>query len=279
MARIGIHLSYWQRRWDDPLPPLVARAAAAGFDGVEVPLLNPQALPLAEIRAAAQASGVSVTCGTGLGPATDLSSPDPAVRRAGLEHMKRCLEAAASLGAPGVGGVTYAAWGLTSPPEGKAARREQAVAAMRQLAAEAEQMGLTIFLEMLNRFEGCLIGSVEEGKAFVAAVGSPAVQLHLDTFHLNIEADDIGQAIRLAGADLGHFHLSENNRRLPGYGHIPWSSVAAALHDAEYHGPLVVESFVTPDCEVGAGLNIWRSLGADLDGEAAASVRFLREHF
>lgn len=279
MTRIGIHLSYWQRNWGDDLIPLIYRAASIGFDGVEIPLLEPERLPVAGVRGALAAAGLGVTAGTGLGPATDITSPEPAVCREGLAHLRRCLEVTAAIGGKGLGGVTYAPWGTIHSPIERPARRQRAVAAMREAGHMAGELGVTLHVELLNRFEGYLIGSVAEGRAFLAEVGSPHVRLHLDTFHLNIEADSIAGAIAQAGADLGHFHCSENNRRLPGQGHIPWREVRAALAGVGYTGWLTIESFTTPNCEVGEGLSIWRSLGEELDSEAAGSLYFLRGLF
>lgn len=279
MFRIGIHLSYWQRQWSDPLPPLVKRAAAIGFDGVEVPLLQPDHLPLRELQEVLAETGLEVTTGTGLDPSTDISSPDPAVRRAGIAHLRRCIETAAALGAQCLGGVIYAPWGVIHPTHERAARRERMVRSLREVALIAAGYNVTLNLEVLNRFEGYLCTSVDEGKRLLSDVGHPSLKLHLDTFHLNIEADGIGQAIREAGSDLGHFHLSENNRRLPGTGHIPWHEVRDALRAIRYDGWLTVESYVLPHCQVGDALAIWRPLGDDLDAEAARSLNFIRTVF
>jgi D-psicose/D-tagatose/L-ribulose 3-epimerase len=134
-------------------------------------------------------------------------------------------------------------------------------------------------MELLNRFEGYLINTVEQGLEIIAAVGSDYLKLHLDTFHLNIEADHIGNAIRLAGDRLGHFHAVENNRKVPGQGHIPWSEVGQALDDIHYAGTVVSESFLSPAGEVGRGLYIWHPPLSDLDQAARQTAEFLRRCF
>lgn len=273
---IGIHLSYWQRHWSDDLVPLIVRARQAGFDGSEFPLLAPATMDFPRLRAALDEQGMRATCGTGLGPATDITSADGAVRAAGMAHLRACLEGCAALGSPALGGVTYAAWGVFPPYEQQAAARARCIESLREAGRIAANLGVTICLEILNRFEGYLINTVEQGLALLDEVGSPAVKLHLDTFHLNIEEDDIAGAIRLAGGQIGHFHCSENNRRMPGRGHIPWGDVRAALDAAGYQGWLTIESFVQPGEEVGPALSIWRPLGGDLDAEARAGADFVR---
>ena len=77
----------------------------------------------------------------------------------------------------------------------------------------------------------------------VDRVDSEACGILLDTFHMNIEEKSIGDAIRAAGSRLKHLHGCENDRGAPGSGHVPWKEVAAAVKDAGYDGPVVIESF------------------------------------
>lgn len=275
---IGIHLSYWQVAWNDDLRPLIAKARRAGFQVAEFPLLDPDALDLAALRQELEAQGMYASCGTGLSPEQDLTSPDKAVRRAGLDHLKTCLSAAAILGSPILGGVTYAAWGLF-PDDDRTQRRRQCVRSLKEAARIAEDNGVILCLEVLNRFEGYLINSVDQGLEILDQVDSPWVKLHLDTFHLNIEADQIADEIIKADGHLGHFHCVANNRKFPGAGHIDWISVKNALKSIEYRRYLVTEAFVNPAGEVGRGLNIWRELADNLDAAAADGARFMKDTF
>jgi D-psicose/D-tagatose/L-ribulose 3-epimerase len=272
---IGIHLSYWQTLWSDDLVPLIGKAREAGFDGAEFPLLAPTELDYPRLRAALDDLGMQATCGTGCGPTTDITSPDAAVRQAGIEHLRACLEGCVALGSPGLGGVTYTAWGVF-PESDHAGYRQRCIESLREVGQIAGDLGVVLNLEVLNRFESYLINTVEQGLAVVEEVGSPHVKLHLDTFHQNIEEDDIGAAIRRAGNHIGHFHCSENNRKMPGAGHIPWSAVKAALDDVGYDKWLTIESFVAPGGEVGPALSTWRSLADDLDAEAKRGAAFVR---
>jgi D-psicose/D-tagatose/L-ribulose 3-epimerase len=276
MHKIGIHLSYWQESWSDPLAPLFQRAKDAGFDVVELPLLTPHQMDFQYLKSELERAGLLASCGTGLSPATDITSPDPDIRAAGMAHLRACLEGAAELGSPVLGGLTYAPWGVF-PPGDWSCRREQCVTSLKQAAEVAQQLDVTLCLELVNRFEGYLLNTVEQGLALIEAVGHPAVRLHLDTFHMNIEEDDLPSAIRLADDRLGHLHCVANNRKAPGKGHIDWVGVRSALHAIHYQGYLVAESFVNPAGEVGRGLNIWRSLADELDLNAREIARFLRE--
>ncbi|NMB90251.1 MAG: sugar phosphate isomerase/epimerase [Chloroflexi bacterium] len=275
MLPIGIHLSYWQVSWSDDLEPLILKAKQAGFDVAEFPLMNPLELDYERLRNALTAEGMLASCGTGLGPATDISSPDPEIRQAGLDHLQACFAGAEKLGSPVLGGVTYAGWGLF-PDQDLPQRRDLCMQSLRLAGKMAADHGVTLCLEVLNRFEGYLINTVEQGIQFLDEVDSPNIKLHLDTFHMNIEEDNISDAIIQAGNYLGHFHCAENNRKIPGEGHIPWVEVHKALQLARYQGYLVTETFVNPAGEVGRGLTIWRSLADDLDQAAYRAAEFLK---
>ena len=110
----------------------------------------------------------------------------------------------------------------------------------------------------------------------IADVGSPALTVHLDTFHMNIEEKDPAAAIRKAGKRLGHFHACGSDRGTPGNDHIDWKSIAAALKKVGYKKEVVIESF-TPDVLVIAkAASIWREMEPDKNDIAKKGVRFLK---
>lgn len=273
--KIGIHLSYWQESWSDSLIPILAQAKQAGFDVAEFPLLDPARMDFPKLKDALDQSGLLASCGTGLSQATDITSPDPEIRQAGLAHLHACLQGAAALGSPVLGGVTYAPWGFF-PSDDRTTRRRHCIRSLREIALYAQDLGVTLCLEILNRFEGYLLNTVEQGLALLTEVDHPNLKLHLDTFHMNIEEDCISDAIRLASEKLGHLHCVANNRKAPGQGHINWAEIQTALKDINYQGFLVAETFVNPAGEVGQGLFIWRPLAGDLQENAAKTARFLR---
>ena len=152
------------------------------------------------------------------------------------------------------------------------------------MARIAADHGVDYCLEVLNRFEGYLLNTAAEAREFVAQVGEPNVKVMLDTFHMNIEEENLLDAIRLAGDALGHVHVGENNRRLPGPGGLPWASIGGALREVGYTGHVVMEPFVLMGGRVGDDIKVWRDLApgkteADLDADAAASLRYLKDAF
>ena len=107
-------------------------------------------------------------------------------------------------------------------------------------------------------------------------VGSPALKLHLDTFHMNIEEKDPAAAIRRAGPHLGHFHACGCDRGTPGNDHIDWKSIAAALRAIRYEGDVVIESFTSDVKALARAAAIWRKLEPTRDEIAWKGLKFLR---
>jgi D-psicose/D-tagatose/L-ribulose 3-epimerase len=133
-------------------------------------------------------------------------------------------------------------------------------------------------VEVINRFEQFLINTCAEALAYVNEVNSPACNILLDTFHMNIEEDSLGDAIRMAGKRLASLHLGEPNRKLPGMGRQPWGEIKLALDDINYEGPLVMEPFLTQGGAIGRAVAVWRDIvpNPDLDALAEQSAAFVK---
>jgi D-psicose/D-tagatose/L-ribulose 3-epimerase len=183
------------------------------------------------------------------------------------------------MGGGPLGGITYSNWPATLP-EGadKQPIVDRSVASVKEAAKIAAGNNVTLVLEVVNRFEQFIMNSCDEALEFVQRVGSPHVKIMLDTFHMNIEEDFIDDAIVKTGDKLGHFHIGENNRMPPGYGHIPWTEISAALRRIHYQGHVVMEPFLMPGGQVGRDIKVFRdlSIGLDLDGEARKALQFMR---
>ena len=151
---------------------------------------------------------------------------------------------------------------------------------MKELVKVAEDNNVILNVEVINRFEQFLLNTCEEAVNYVEEINSPYCGILLDTFHMNIEEDSIGDAILTAGKHLKSMHIGETNRKPPGLGRMPWGEIKKALDKINYNGSLVMEPFVNPGGKVGRDIGIWRELmpGADLDLEAANALKFVREN-
>jgi D-psicose/D-tagatose/L-ribulose 3-epimerase len=117
-----------------------------------------------------------------------------------------------------------------------------------------------VCVEPINRFESDFLNTMEQGLKLLADVNHPALKLHLDTFHANIEEKHQGEAIRRAGKHLGHIHACGCDRGTPGNDHINWKSIAAALKAIKYDGDVVIESVTLDVPRIARSAAIWRRM-------------------
>jgi D-psicose/D-tagatose/L-ribulose 3-epimerase len=257
---------------------------ALGFDFVELLMPEPEdGLDLGEVRRALEENELGVVLAARVSPARSLASSDDAARKGGLDYLRACIETASRLGAGIVGGPLYGGplvfAGIKPAPIAEAerlARFERCIEGLAHAAKAAADAGVGLALEPLNRFETDSGSTVAQGIELVDAVGSPALGLLLDSFHMNIEEPALGAAIRLAGARLRHFQANENHRGCPGTGQMPWSEVFRALHEVGYDGPVSLEPFRREDERFGVPLAQWRPPDTAERVKLQRSVAYMR---
>ena len=286
--KYGIYYAYWEKEWTADYIPYIEKAAALGFDFLEIaatPINGYTNAQMREIRQAAKDNGIFLTAGHGPSARQNLASPDPAIQKEARAFFTDLLHRLEVMDIHTIGGGIYSYWPVDySQPIDKEADWERSVKNVRDMGRIALDCGVDYCLEVLNRFEGYLLNTAEEGAAFVRQVDVPSVRLMLDTFHMNIEEDSMGGAIRTGKGLLGHFHTGECNRRVPGQGRMPWREIGEALHDIGYDGTVCMEPFVLMGGKVGQDIKVWRNMKEnaapeELDRDAAASVAFERFMF
>ncbi|MCR4587926.1 MAG: sugar phosphate isomerase/epimerase, partial [Lachnospiraceae bacterium] len=273
------------KNWDADQKTYIRKVKDLGFDILEIScamLKNISDEELSEMRKMAADAGIKLTAGYGPGPEENLGSADAAIQKNAIAFYTDILKKLEKLDIHTLGGGIYSYWPVDySKPIDKKGDWERSVNNVRTVGKIAAECGVDYCLETLNRFEGYLINTCAECKQFVEEVDVDAVKIMLDTFHMNIEEDSMSEAILLAGDKLGHFHVGENNRRVPGKGSLPWHEIGAALRAIHYDGSVVMEPFVIGGGRVGNDIKIWRDLskGAtpeQLDQDARESVNYLR---
>jgi len=285
MGKIGITYNYWAPNWTESLEEYqsrIERAAAIGFDlmsfAQDIPLLFSRDQQQ-QLLDTAKKHGVKLNYMGGLLPDQDLNSDSEEDRRRGIEHLQNVAKKLSEMqeGADLCGALTGV---MRQGLGGRDKQRcwEHCVEGMKEAIKAAEDHGVTFHIEVLNRFEHFLINTCEEALRFLEEVGSPSLKMLLDTYHMNIEEDSLGEAIVKAGDHLGVFHIGENNRRPPGRGHIPWDEVVSALKKIDFDRDTVMEPIVHPGGGVGAVLAVWRDMtdGRDLDEAAREGLEFYR---
>ena len=286
--KYGIYFAYWEKEWGVDQKQYIKKVADLGFDCLELScamLKDIEKNELIEMRKMAQDAGIFLTAGYGPNASENLGSNDPAVQKHAVDMYTDLLKKLEILDIHTIGGGIYSYWPVDySKPVDKAGDWARSVKNVKHLGKIAADCGVDYCLEVLNRFEGYLLNTCAECKQFVEEVDEPAVKIMLDTFHMNIEEDDMVSAILLAGDKLGHFHVGENNRRLPGKGGMDWYRIGAALRQIGYNKNVVMEPFVNMGGGVGSDIKIWRDLSDSatmerLDMDAKNSVDFLRYVF
>jgi D-psicose/D-tagatose/L-ribulose 3-epimerase len=283
MNKIGIYYAYWTHDWDVDFHPFIDRVADLGFDILEVnagTIANMTSEERRSLKSHADNKGIALSYCIGLPKQYDIASEDKAVRENGIAFLQKMAGAIGEMGGGNLTGIIYSYWPGTLP-EGETDKRpyfERSVAGMQEAIKAAEDNDVFFCMEVVNRFEQYLLNTCDEAIAYVDAVGSPNARILLDTFHMNIEENFIGEAIEKAGDKLGHLHIGENNRLPPGYGHIPWTELGNALRRINYQKFVVMEPFLMPGGEVGRDIKVFRDMSVDLelDEEARKALLFIR---
>ena len=277
--KLGVNTWVWTSPFTTKDFGLISKVKSMGFDIIEVAVDDASLIDATLLRETAREHGLDIVICGAFGPTRDISSDDPAVRRNGADYIVECIRLAQTVGSRLVAGPVYSAVGKTRmiSADQKARERAWCVENLRAVGKVASDAGVTIGIEPLNRFETDMINLVEQAIALIEEIGHPAYKVHIDTFHSNIEEKSIPEAIRRAGGLLGHFHACENDRGIPGTGHIDWIGIRDALRDIAYDGPVVIESFTPGAVEIAKAAAIWRPLAPSQDELAQQGVRFLRQ--
>jgi D-psicose/D-tagatose/L-ribulose 3-epimerase len=279
MYRTGVHAFVWTADWTETsCRYAIEMTKRAGYDYIEIPLFDPSAVDAEMTARVLEEYELGVTCSLGLPFDADISSPDEEVSTRGHNLLGDVLSVARDLGAKYVGGVIYSALGkyvVPASPKGRA----HCVAALGGLAEVAARSGISLGLEPVNRYESNLINTLAEASRLIADVGAPNIVVHPDTYHMNIEELDPGDAIRDCAGRIGYVHVGENNRGYLGSGGIDFASTFRALADIGYDGIVTFEAFSTAvmSDEMAAALAIWRSTWDDSLDLATRARSFIED--
>jgi len=274
--KLGIHAMAWTPHWSDDSLPLIDRVADLGLDFIEIPLMGIDDVHPGPIRVRLDGAGIDVVTSTVLSESTDITSPDPAVRAAGLAYLRRCVEVTAELGAPQFSGVIYGMHGKRPRERPGQQEWEWSAECLARLAEYAAEAGITLGLEPVNRYESPLINTCEQALRLAEMIGAANIKIHLDTYHMNIEEKSWRDPVALAGERLCHFHLCENDRGIPGSGLVDWEELFGALGKLHYKGYAGLESFVDVSGDMVAGTCVWRDLAPSGDMLVNEGTAFLR---
>ena len=245
----------------------------AGFEGVEIPIFDREVDKYAELGARLDALSLERIAVSARGPDDDPTAPDTAPA---IAATKANLDSAAALGATLICGPLGAPLGVFSGAPPTAEEKARSVAYLREVAPYAEERGVTIALEYLNRFEMYLTNTAADLAALVREVDHPRVRMMYDTFHAHIEEKDPRTALRDCADVLVHVHVSENDRSTPGAGQVAWDETFAGLDEIGYDGWIVIEAFGDALPELAGATKIWRRMFESEEQLARDGAAFIR---
>lgn len=273
--KFGMNLLLWSGELNDQLLPVLESLKRMGFDGVELPLFN-TGLDYAAWGRRLDDLGLGRTAVTVRNAEDNPISPDAAVRAKGVENTKRAIDCCKAAGATTLVGPYHSALGYFS---GKGPTKDEwkwGIDSMQHVAEYAGELGITLGLEFLNRFECYLLNTAADVARFAREVGHPACRVMYDTFHSHIEEKRVKQAIRDCADVLCHVHISENDRSTPGQGNVRWKENFDALREVNYDGWMVIEAFGLALPELAAATKIWRRMFASEEQLARDGLAFMK---
>jgi D-psicose/D-tagatose/L-ribulose 3-epimerase len=279
MIQYGINTFLWASPFQTKDLHFLDKAKAMGFDLVEIPIESIGDVDFGEAAEAFARTGLAASACAVMGATRDPSHPDEKIQQNGIVYLEHCIDATAAFGGKLLAGPLYSAVGRQWQQSPEMRREDLARTAknLRIAADYAEEKGVRLALEPLNRFETSFINLTEQALELVELIGSPAVGLMMDTFHANIEEKHLGKALEMAGDRLWHLHANENDRGIPGSGHVAWAEIAAALKKNHFAGALVIESFSTEVKEIARAAAVWRPPAPTTDILAVEGMAFLRK--
>jgi len=289
--KFGTLYSYWNKDWNCDYAgyaKLIKKVSEIGFDVLEISADHVYRMPAAELshlNEFRKEYDITITTNSGPGKEHDLASVEERIRLRGIDYFEVIMEKMTLIESKALAGAIYSYWPCEFANIDKDGAWLRSIESLKSIAKTAERLGITIALEVLNRNESYILNTCEEAIDYCGRVSSQSVKILLDTYHMNIEEDCIPEAVRAAGPWLGHLHVGECNRRLPGMNNsIDWKGVASALHDINYDKSVVMEPFLLSGGSVGHSIRLWRDLSNNADEKKmdhyiSDSLSFLRKTF
>lgn len=274
--RYAVHAYAWTTRWSNDTLHLIDHTRSLGFDLIEIPLMDVELVDPTAIRSRLDAVGLDVCTSTACPEDADPTADEESVRRRGVDYLKACVRATAAMGARTFSGVLYSAIGRRLPGMPDERHRERAAAALKEVARFAQDVGVGLGLEPVNRYETFLVNTCDQALDLIARIDEPNVGVHLDAYHMNIEEEDFYSPTLQAAPLLCHYHLSESHRGTPGTGVVDWDGIFRALAESGYQGVVGLESFTEVSDSMRAATCIWRPLAPSSDHLLSRGLAFLR---
>lgn len=276
--KIGMNLLLWTTNVTEEHDPILEKLKELGFDSVEVPIFEvADRKPYERLGKKLEALGLAATAVTVMGPETNPISPDPAIRKAAVAYLERVMDMGSAFGCEILAGPTHSAIGVFSGEGPTAEEFKHGVETLRLAAENAQGYNIKIAVEYLNRFENYFLTTAADTAKFVRAVDHPSLKMMYDSFHSHIEEKDQLAAITSCAAETIHFHVSENDRGIPGTGQVDWEGYWAGIKATGFDGHLTIEAFGRALPAIAAATKVWRDLFPDSFALCEEGLGFIKK--
>jgi D-psicose/D-tagatose/L-ribulose 3-epimerase len=272
--KLGIHAYAWCSQWSNETLDLIDRVKGIGLDFIELPLIVLETFDTKAVSERLKEAELGAVTSTVLMENTDITSDDANVRQNGVKYLKDCVKATHDVGAKSFTGVIYSQHVKNVNKRPTDQTWQYSAECLKEVAKFAKSLGVSIGLEPVNRYETYLVNTCEQALRLKDMIDEDNVKIHLDTYHMNIEEKSFYDATKMAGKDLIHYHLCENDRGIPGTGLVDWDDIFRALSEIEYKGYAALESFV--DATDNMSTWVWRQLAPSGDLLLKQGSEFIR---
>ncbi len=275
--KVGFNMLLWTPYVTEEHFPLFDDLKAAGYDGVELEVIDGAEAEYARIGKVLAEVGLEATAVTIIpDQARNPLSDDPTHRQGAVDHLKWATDCAAAAGSKLLCGPYYQVLGAFSGTGPTEIEKQRAADAHRAAAEYAQSVGVGLAVEPLNRFECYFLNTQADAAAHVRRVDHPNFGMMYDSFHANIEEKDPVGCIAANMELLRHVHISENDRGTPGRGSVPWAAIFGALRGNGYDGWLTIESFGRTLPDLAATTCVWRDLSGSNEEVYTEGIELIR---
>jgi D-psicose/D-tagatose/L-ribulose 3-epimerase len=275
-VKFGVNTFIWGSSFGPDDFHRLAAVKQAGFDGIEMPILDPASFNARAVGKELDRVGLERTTCSAVPRGLSLASSDAGVRRSAIEFFEACIRSAGEAGATLLSGPFYTPVGAMTGHRRTVDEWKWTVDSWQKLVPAVHAAGIEVCLEPLNRFETYFLNVTADAVRLCDEIADPAIGILVDSFHANIEEKTIGDAVRTAAPHLKHVHISENDRGTPGSGHVAWAELFAVLQEVGYDRWLTIESFGFAQGPMAAAAAIWRDLAITPDAIAFDGLAFLQ---
>jgi D-psicose/D-tagatose/L-ribulose 3-epimerase len=273
--KFGINTLLWTSGFGRQHFDLLPRFKEWGFDAVEIARFDWAGFPSSAVRREVEKNGLEAIGCTAM-PGVSLIDGDPFGRMKAVKYLEHAIGRVADMGAKLLVGPCFSPVGFHTGVRRTSEEWKRQVEGLQRVSRALDRHGVDLAIEPLNRFETHFLNTAADAARLCEEVGHARVGILYDTFHANIEEKSQSKAIATAARFLKHVHACENDRGIPGTGHVEWKPVMNALRKAGYDGYLTIESFGFTIPEIVKAACIWRDLAPTPDHIAFEGLRFLK---